>query len=82
MNYHKICTILCYLFIVYIIVFFLGCVDQTDCSVYGKDYACSDEFKEWAKATCPRFCGLCNGRKRIYNTLTKKNKTKTIQISI
>ena len=51
-------------------------MDQTDCSVYGKDYACSDEFKEWAKATCPRFCGLCNGRKRIYNTLTKKIKPK------
>ena len=36
-------------------------MDRTDCSVYGKDYVCTEEFREWATTNCPRFCGLCGG---------------------
>ena len=46
--------------------FHLGdtCIDKEDCSLYGKDYACSGEFRDWATINCPRYCGICDG---IYN---------------
>ena len=36
-------------------------MDKEDCSIYGRDYACSKEYATWAKYQCPSYCGLCSG---------------------